>query len=134
MLIAASLVTGLSVQAQAQTINIVTGNHDRNVDGKVERVTVGFQLSMPTPTPTSAPDWTGALQTASRSLFDAVGAECQVLSAALKGDCRLVSVSTNGNVGNRANPAEANVNVTVNVSATYEIVAKANPDPAPASK
>ncbi len=43
---------------------------------------------------------------------------------------RLVSVSTNGNVGNRANPAEANVNV----SATYEIVAKANPDPAPASK
>ena len=134
VLIAMLLVAGFSVQAQAQPINIVPGNHDRSVDGKVERVTVSFQLSTPTLATTSPPDLTGALQTASRKLFDAVGAECQVLNAVLKGDCRLMSVSTNGNVGNRTNLAEANFNVTVTITANYEIVAKADPDPAPASK
>lgn len=130
--IAALLVAaGISAQVQAQTINIVNNGGSRDAGSKVERVSVSFQLSTPTPAPISAPDWTNTIQTASRNLYDAVDHECQVLSVSLKGDCRLVQLSTNGNVNGRTNSAETTVNVNVSVSATYEITGKPGSNAAP---
>lgn len=121
--------------AQAQTIVINRPNNGPAARGeKSLQVSVNVQLSMPTPALTSTPEWTKAIATANQSLFEIINRECDVLGAALQGDCRMVQIHTGSNVGNRPNPGGpltgVGASVNVNANATFEIEPKMSQTPA----
>ena len=106
-----------ATQARAQ--NWQTLN---NSGVKGPRVTANFQLSAPTPAAASAGDLTKAMAGLSQSLYEIIDRECDVLSAALKGDCRLVQININSNINDRMNNGVPFV--TANANATFEIDVK----------
>lgn len=121
--------------AQAQTIVINRPNNGPVAPGeKTQHVSVNVQLSMPTPALTSTPDWTKAIATANQSLFEIINRECDVLGAALQGNCHLVQINTGSNTGNRPNPggpfAGVTTTVNVNANATFDIEPKMSQSPA----
>ncbi len=111
--------------AQAQNWQMLTGSGARGM-----RVTANFQLSAPTPATASASDLTKTMAAVSQSLYEIVDRQCDVLSAALKGDCRLVQINVGSNINDRMNNGVPFVNA--NANATFEIDVKAPPtDAAP---
>ncbi len=121
--------------AQAQTIVINRPNNGPAAPSeKSQRVSVNVQLSMPTPALTSTPEWTNAIATANQSLFEIINRECDLLGAALQGECRMVQINTGSNTGNRPNPGTpftgASASVSVNANATFEIEPKVQQSPA----
>jgi hypothetical protein len=89
---------------------------------KGPRVTLNFQLSAPPAPSMSAADLTKAMAALSQSLYDIVDRQCDVLSAALKGDCKLVQINVNSNVNDRMNNGLPFV--SANANATFEIDSK----------
>lgn len=126
LLVAALLALGMSLPVHAQNVVVMNNAGMRDTGGKGERISVSFQLAMPVATPASTVDWTNAMQAANNTLYAIVDQECDVLSVSLKGDCRLVQISNNGNLNGRTNTGESTVNMTVN--ATYEISPKSVPE------
>jgi hypothetical protein len=101
-----------------------------NSGAKGMRVTANFQLSAPTPATATASDLTKTMAAVSQSLYEIVDRECDVLGAALKGDCRLVQINVGSNINERMNNGVPFVNA--NANATFEIDVKAPPaDAAP---
>ena len=120
--------------AQAQTIVINRPNNGVAARGeKGQQVSINVQLSMQTPVLNSTPEWTKAITTANQSLFEIINRECDVLGAALQGDCRLVQINTGSNTGNRPNPGTSSTgvsaSVSVNANATFEIEPKVPQSP-----
>ncbi len=114
-----------ATQAQAQNWQMLN-----NAGARGMRVTANFQLSAPTQATASAADLTKTMAAVSQSLYEIVDRECDVLSAALKGDCRLVQINVGSNVNDRMNKGVPLVNA--NANATFEIDFKAPPtDAAP---
>jgi len=114
-----------ATQAQAQNWQMLNNPGARGM-----RVTANFQLSAPTPATASAGDLTKTMAAVSQSLYEIVDRECDVLSAALKGDCRLVQINVGSNINDRMNNGVPFVNA--NANATFEIDVKAPPaDAAP---
>lgn len=135
----ASLALALSLAAaqaaQAQTIVINRPNNGPAARGeRSQQVSVNVQLSMPTSALTSTPEWTKAIAAANQSLFEIINRECDVLGAALQGDCRLVQINTGSNAGNRPHPGSPSMGVSasvnVNANATFEIEPKVPQTPA----
>jgi hypothetical protein len=93
----AALIAAISASA-AQAQNWRNWN---DPDGKSIRISANFQISTPVAAPASTSDLTKALAEASRSLYDIVNRQCDVIGAALKGDCRLVQLNVNGNINDR---------------------------------
>ncbi len=96
-----------------------------NSGPKGPRVTLNFQLSAPPAASMSPGDLTKAMAGLSQSLYEIVDRQCDVLSAALKGECRLVQININSNINDRMN--NGTPFVTANANATFEIDQK---DPA----
>jgi hypothetical protein len=115
------LVAAIGV-SQAQAQNCQTFN---NPCVKGTRVTTNFQLSAPTPAGAPAADVTKTMAAVSQSLYEIVNRECDVISAVLKGECRLVQINVNSNVNDRMNNGVPFVNA--NANATFEIELKAPP-------
>jgi hypothetical protein len=90
-----------------------------NAGPKGPRVTLNFQLSAPPAASTSPGDLTKAMASLSQSLYEIVDRQCEVLSAALKGDCRLVQININSNISDRMNNGAPSV--TANANAMFEI-------------
>ena len=104
-----------------------------NACPKGPRISINFQLSAPPPATTSASDLTKAMGGLSQSLYEIIDRECDVLSAALKGDCRLVQVNISSNINDRMNNGVPFI--TANANATFEIEPKEPAkDPAPQQK
>jgi hypothetical protein len=120
------LVAAIGV-SQAQAQNCQAFN---NPCVKGTRITANFQLSAPTPAAAPVADLTKTMATVSQSLYEIVNRECDVLSAVLKGECRLVQINVNSNVNDRMNNGIPVANA--NANATFEIELKAPPkDAAP---
>ena len=133
--VAFALTLAAAQAAQAQTIVINRPNNGPAARSeKGQQVSINVQLSMPTPALTSTPEWTKAIATANQSLFEIINRECDVLGAALQGDCRLVQINTGSNTGNRPNPGlpftGVSASVNVNANATFEIEPKVPQSPA----
>ena len=64
---------------------------------------------------------TKAMTAASVSLYDIVNRQCDVLSASMKGSCRLVQLNVGGTVNVRSAPTGGNM--TANATATFEVEA-----------
>jgi hypothetical protein len=69
--------------------------------GKAVRLTVNLQIATPVNSDASAADLTKALAQANQSLYDIIDHQCDAISAALKGDCRIVQLNVNGNINER---------------------------------
>ncbi len=99
---------------------------------KGQKVTVNLTLSNPVSPTDMATEWSSQLGDANQSLYKIVGAECAILTAVLKGCCRLVQITTTGNINDRnnfGNPQPGTAAVNVNATATFEIEASAPPMP-----
>jgi hypothetical protein len=94
----------------------------QNSGPKGPRVTLNFQLSAPPAASMSPSDLTKAMAGLSQSLYEIVDRQCDVLSAALKGDCRLVQININSNINDRMNNGVPFINA--NANATFEIDVK----------
>jgi hypothetical protein len=120
------IVAALSAtQAQAQNWRMLDSSGAKGM-----RVTANFQLSAPTQATASAGELTRTMAAVSQSLYEIVDRQCDVLGAALKGDCRLVQINVGSNINDRMNNGVPFVNA--NANATFEIDVKAPPtDAAP---
>jgi hypothetical protein len=125
----ACLALGRHAGAQ-QTMTMINGTA-RTVAAveKSETVTINFQLNMPAPELTSSQDMTNEMAATTQSLYDIVNHECDVLTAALKGNCKLTRLSIGGNVGGQNNQNFGNRGnlVNANANATFEIDPPAPP-------
>jgi outer membrane receptor for monomeric catechols len=121
-LIATVLLVAAIGVSQAQAQNCQTYN---NPWVKGTRVTANFQLSAPTLAAAPVADLTKTMATVSQSLYEIVNRECDVLSAVLKGECRVVQINVSSNVNDRMNNGVPFVNA--NANATFEIELKAPP-------
>jgi hypothetical protein len=109
--------------------------------GKGVRVTANFQIATPVAMSASTADVTKALAQANQSLYDIVNRQCDVIAAALKGDCKIVQLNVNGNInertpqfvqpGDRGNPQQM---VNANANATFLIEPPEAAKDAPAAK
>jgi hypothetical protein len=125
----------LGRQADAQQ-NVVVINGAARTLAAAERpqtVTINFQLTLPAPELTSSQDMTSSMAATTQSLYDIVNHECDVLTATLKGTCRLSKLNIGGNVGGQSVPNYGNRGnvVSANANATFEIDPPA-PQAAPA--
>jgi hypothetical protein len=120
-----ALILGHHAQAQSNVV-VINGNHTIGAD-KPQTLNVTFQLSVPAPDVSSSQDMTKAMASTSGALYDIVNHECDVLTAALKGTCRLVRLNIGGNYndpnslpnfGNRPNIAPI---ISASANATFEI-------------
>lgn len=99
-------------------------------EGRRMSVTTNFQVALPSPQINSTADMTAAMTAASGMLFDVVGHQCDVLTATLKGACRLVQMNVTSNVNTRN--GNGGPTVTASANATYEIEPEAaSQTPAP---
>jgi hypothetical protein len=106
-------------------------------NGKGIRITANFQISTPLGANASAADLTKALTLANQSLYEIINRQCDVIGAALKGDCKIVQLNVNGNInervqqfGDRVSPLQM---VNANANATFLIEPEAAKE-APAAK
>jgi hypothetical protein len=72
-----------------------------NDAAKQTTITVNFQIRQPVPDSASPSDDTALIQAAQQQLFDLINHECDVLKQALKSDCSMKNVNTNGSSPNR---------------------------------
>jgi hypothetical protein len=135
-LFAAALIVSIcSSAAQAQN-----WRNWNDSDGKSVRISANFQITTPVASSASASDLTKALAQANQSLYDIINHQCDVIGAALKGDCRIVQLNVNGNIneripqftppGERPNSQQI---VNANANAVFLVESAATKD-APASK
>ncbi len=121
------LLVGLMSVSQAQAQ--YAGRYN-SVDDKAVRVTANFQLSAPKVDGASNADLAKAMASVNHSLSEIVYRQCELLGAALKGDCRIVQVNVSSNLNDRMNTGAPVVSGNANV--TFEIDLKAPPkDAAP---
>jgi hypothetical protein len=100
------------------------GNHPAVANGPLQTLTVTFQLMTPAPAISSSEDMTRAMTAATQTLYDIVNHECDVLTASLKGTCRITRLVAGGNFNDVNAPGalyRPGPNVNVNASATFEI-------------
>jgi hypothetical protein len=144
--VAATIVCVMLAQhatAQNNVVVIHNGGRILAVSDKPQTVTVTFQLTMPAPAGASSSDMTNAMAATNQSLYEIVNHECEVLTAALKGTCRLIRLNVGGNFadaggnvpmpGNRGNGpvVNANANATFEIEpATSDVAQPATPPPA----
>jgi hypothetical protein len=144
--VAATIVCMMLAQhatAQNNVAVINGGGRILAVSDKPQTVTVTFQLTLPAPAAASSTEMTNAMAATNQSLYDIVNHECEVLTAALKGTCRLIRLNVGGNFAdaggnNPMNRGNGPV-VNANANATFEIepagAAVAQPaTPPPAAK
>ena len=108
-------------QANAQSLN---GMPNAGVSG--QSITTHFQISQAMPATASTAEMTTTMSTATQALTDIVNRECDVLTATLKGSCRVVQVNVLASINDRMNTRNPVVNASAN--ATFEIT-----PPAPAA-
>lgn len=97
---------------------------------RAQTISVNLQFTTPVPALPSTADTTKTMASASQSLYDIVNRQCEVLTAALGGACRLVQLNIGGNLNTRVNNGVPTV--SANANATFEIEAKApTASPAP---
>ena len=131
----------LAHHAVAQNVVMINnGNRAAPAPDKPRTVTVTFQMSQPAPTVTSSEDITKAVAATNQSLYDIVNRECGVLTAALKGDCRLTRLTVGGNFNDMnfnplafANRGNTSAVITANATATFEIDVEAPAAASPAA-
>lgn len=88
----------LAPHANAQNVLMINnGNRTVPTSDKPETVNITFQLTVPAPDMSSSTDMTKAMAAINQSLYDIINQECAVLTAVLKGDCKLSRLSTSGN-------------------------------------
>jgi len=107
-------------------------------NGKDVKITANFQIATPVNSPASAADLTTALAQANQSLYEIINRQCDVIGAALKGNCRIVQLNVNGNIndrmqqftppGERSNPQQM---VNANANATFVVEPTAAKDTSP---
>jgi len=146
--IAAALVS-LVAAHHATAQNVVVINNANRPPVTAERlrtVTMTFQMTMPSPVMSSSEDITKAVAATNQSLLDIINHECSVLTATLKGNCRLSRLNVGGNFNetnfnplNLPNRGTVSPAVSANANATFEInsepsAADAAPSPAGAPK
>ena len=122
--LATLILPGLAV---AQQIPRVGGaNADR-----IQTLMTTFQLSRNIPTSTPQVDLTNGMARATQSLYDIINRQCEVIGLSFKGECRLVLIQINGNIGNAnyRSPPGGGLMFNATATATFEIETK---DPAPA--
>ncbi|HTB44658.1 MAG TPA: hypothetical protein VK741_13595 [Acetobacteraceae bacterium] len=128
---AALMLLALTAVQPVHAQNVLMINNANRVGGapdKPETVSITLQLALPAPAMSSAPDMTKAMADTSQSLYDIINHECDVLSAALKGGCRLTRLNIGGNYSdsnanmppflNRPNGTSV---VNASATATFEI-------------
>lgn len=119
----------LAHHAMAQNVVMSNNaNHPPTAPDKPRSITVTFQITVPAPAVASPEDITKAVAASNQSLYDIINHECSVLTAALKGSCRLGRLNVSGNFNEMnfnpmafANRGNANPMVSANASATFEI-------------
>jgi len=137
--VVATMMMWLILAHHGHAQNVITlngGGRTAGAGGPPLLVTVTFQLSMPAAAVTSPADMTKALAGTTQSLYDIVNHECEVLTAALKGSCRLSRLNVGGSL-NDANPNAPNLAsrptggpvVTANATATFEVGTQASMGP-----
>jgi hypothetical protein len=113
-------------RAQQSGTGVSVGARIAPTADKAQSVNVTFQLTMPAPELASSEAMTTAMAATTQSLYDIVNHECDVLTAVLKGACRLSRLSITANLngpnaqpvlGNRANFVNANANATYDIDA-----------------
>jgi hypothetical protein len=118
----------LTGPGNAQTVVTINNGNRPLVSGPPQTVTITVQLNMPASGIASSADMTKAIAGTTQSLYDIVNHECEVLTEALKGACRLIRLNVGGNLndpnsnlptfGNRQNASPI---VSANANATFEI-------------
>ena len=131
----AAALTCLALAQHANAQNVLMINNGNRVAApadKPETVSVTFQLALPAPAISSSTDLTKAMAAASQLLLDIVNHECDVLTTALKGSCRLSHLNIGGNYNDpnanllpNFNRPNATPVVNATASATFEIEMKA---------
>jgi hypothetical protein len=139
----AAMIVGMILANHANAQNVLminNGNRAIGGSGQPQTVTITFNLVLPAPAVSSSEDMTKAMAATTQSLYDIVNHECDVLTAALKGDCRLSKLNIGGNfndanlnVPNFGNRPNAGPIVNANATATFEIEMKASPAPVAAA-
>jgi hypothetical protein len=100
-------------------------------NNKATRVTANFQVNMPVSSGASAADMTAALAQANQQLYEIVNRQCDVIAAALKGECRIVQLNVNGNVNERMNAGQM---INANANLVFEVQPPSSPKDGPAAK
>src|SRR5271169_6310054 len=77
-----------------------------NDPNKGVRVTANFQIAALAGPTASAADLTAALAQVSQQFYEIVNRQCDVIAAALKGQCHVVQLNVNGNVNDRMNAGQ----------------------------
>ncbi|HEX3989534.1 MAG TPA: hypothetical protein VHX39_00035 [Acetobacteraceae bacterium] len=121
-------------QAYAQNVIVLPNTGEQSSSITVTRnvpVAVGqtfsmhFQLSQTLQGNASSTDLSNMMANASQTLYDLANRECELLTVAFKGTCRVTQVNVGANINGPMNGRGPVVNS--NANATYEI------DPAPAA-
>ena len=125
-------------QARAQSVIVVPSGNEPGSSITVTRgvpVAIGqtfsmhFQLSQTMQSTSSSTDLSNMMANASQTLYDLVNRECEILSVAFKGTCRVTQVNVGSNINGPMNGRGPVVNS--NANATYEIDTKAAAPAAP---
>ena len=127
-LFSAGLMCMATVEARAQTIIMNNGGAatvTRNVEDRGKTtITISYQLTVPVVSLSTTPEMTDALTGVMKTLYSIIENECAGLSKSLNGTCKVIRVTSGGNVGRNGLPASL---ASGNASATFEI------EPAPTS-
>lgn len=125
----AVLCTFLAHHALAQ--NVLMPNNPSQpaaATDKSRTVSMTLQMSMPAPEAASSTAMTNAMEATDQALYDIINHECQILTEALKGACRLSRVSIGSNFNEPGarpfpfpNRGISGPSVSGNVNATFEV-------------
>ena len=86
---------------------------------RAQAVTVTFNMPISVAGAASTSEWTGAMTSATETLFGIINAQCELLTKSLKGTCRPTHLQSSTNSAALVNPG--NPTVTVNATATFVI-------------
>ncbi len=99
--------------------------------GRKTQVTITVQVNVPVAAALAGTEITEAMTGGNKSLYEVVNRQCSILTQSFEGECRLVQLTTSGNMNGRmAGPP--GLAITTSATATYEIDA-AVPPQAPAA-
>jgi hypothetical protein len=119
---------GVLIASSSEAQNWRAWNDPNN---KAARVTANFQMTMPVSAGASTSDMTSALAQANQQLYEIVNRQCDVIAAALKGECRIVQLNVNGNVNERMNAGQM---ISANANLVFEVDPPASPKDGPPAK
>jgi hypothetical protein len=123
-----TLLISAAIASSAYAQNWRAWNDPNN---KGVRVTANFQIAAPVGASASAADLTAALAQANQQLYEIVNRQCEVIGAALKGECHVVQLNVNGNVNERMNAGQM---VNANANLVFQIDPLTPSKDAPAAK